>query len=52
MEIFNPCFEILANKKSENKKGANKNFTYNLFCHEGVAGGQYSDLKFENKEYL
>ena len=45
-------FEILANKNlkiSDNKKILLIKYISNCSGHEGVAGGQYSDLKFENK---
>ncbi len=46
------AFEILANKNlkiSDNKKILLIKYISNCSGHEGVAGGQYSDLKFENK---
>ena len=46
------AFEILANKNlkvSDNKKILLIKYISNCSGHEGVAGGQYSDLNFENK---
>ena len=46
------AFEILANKNlkiSDNKKILLIKYISNCSGHEGVAGGQYSDLTFENK---
>ena len=47
------AFEILANKNlkiSDNKKILLIKYISNCSGHEGVAGGQYSDLNFENKK--
>ena len=47
------AFEILANKNlkiSDNKKILIIKYLSNCSGHEGVAGGQYSDLNFENKK--
>ncbi len=47
------AFEILSNKNlkiSDNKKILLVNHISNCSGHEGVAGGQYSDLNFENKK--
>ena len=46
------AFEILTNKNlkiSDNKKILIIKYISNCSGHEGVAGGQYSDLNFENK---
>ena len=46
------AFEIMSNKNlkiSDNKKILLIKYISNCSGHEGVAGGQYSDLKFENK---
>jgi Geranylgeranyl pyrophosphate synthase len=47
------AFEILTNKNlkiSDNKKILIVQYISNCSGHEGVAGGQYSDLNFENKK--
>ena len=47
------AFEILTNKNlkiSDNKKILIIKYISNCSGHEGVAGGQYSDLNFENKK--
>ena len=47
------AFEILVNKNlkiSDNKKILIIKYISNCSGHEGVAGGQYSDLNFENKK--
>ena len=47
------AFEILTNKNlkiSDNKKILIIKYISNCAGHEGVAGGQYSDLNFENKK--
>jgi len=47
------AFEILSNKNlkiSDNKKVLLIKYISNSSGHEGVAGGQYSDLNFENKK--
>jgi len=47
------AFEILTNKNlkiSDNKKILLIKYISNCSGHEGIAGGQYSDLNFENKK--
>jgi len=47
------AFEILSNKNlkiSDNKKVLLIKYISNSSGHEGVAGGQYADLNFENKK--
>ena len=47
------AFEILTNKNlkiSDNKKILIVKYISNCSGHEGIAGGQYSDLNFENKK--
>ena len=51
--LLTMAFEILTNKNlkiSDNKKILLIKYISNCSGHEGVAGGQYSDLNFENKK--